>query len=682
MADTLTIQVMDALGLTAQAPFIIPFSVPPVAATPTFLPVAGTYGSAQSVAISCTTPASTIYYTTDGTTPTFPITGTTQTYVGPVSVAVSETLKAIGTASGFTNSAVGSAAYVISGGGGGGAVPVFNFANYSGSPATIAINAAATFSGSAILLTSVASAHSAGGAFYTTQVNVAGGFTCTGSFTPVTNPQGSSTGGFGVCWVIQNCNSLNAPGSLFNGVHSSADANALGLGAGGTQPVVAASIAVVFDNSSANHTTYIGSQQSTISLVMNGGPDFAAGSMGFLAADCLKSTGLNLNAGNLCTYSMVYDSTLKLLDFTLTDTIGGQSVRKVWPVDIPLCIGQNTGWVGMVGGTPNTGAQAFNSLAYWTGFNTRLAAPTLSVPGGSYGGTQTVTISGPVGATIHYTTDGTVPTAASPAYSTALTISQNTYLQASAFQSGFTTSLPVTANYLIAASATINFASGFASPNGLVTLNGAAVFSGSAAQITTNTPVYSGSAGSMWYNAPVNVNTNWSTTFTIQNNSTSGQGLCFVIQNPLPATLDQPGSLTTNTAYTYPWVISGGINTVGLGGTGLGYRAIANSLAIKFDIFSGNKTGLFINGAVPGTGGTTMTGINLTSATAIVVTLSYNATTHVISLSVQQGATNFSTTFTQDVVATVSGSAAYVGFVGGTGGGSQGIQKITTWTGF
>lgn len=85
----------------------------PQTATPTFAPVAGTYIGTQSVAISCTTPSSSIYFTTDGTTPTFPITGTTTLYTGSISVAASETLKAIGTASGFTNSAVASAAYVI-----------------------------------------------------------------------------------------------------------------------------------------------------------------------------------------------------------------------------------------------------------------------------------------------------------------------------------------------------------------------------------------------------------------------------------------------------------------------------------------------------------------------------------------------------------------------------------------
>lgn len=77
--------------------------------TPTFSPVAGSYTGTQSVAISTTTPSSSIFYTTDGSTPT---TGSTP-YSGPVTVSVSLTLKAIATSSGFINSAVGSAAYII-----------------------------------------------------------------------------------------------------------------------------------------------------------------------------------------------------------------------------------------------------------------------------------------------------------------------------------------------------------------------------------------------------------------------------------------------------------------------------------------------------------------------------------------------------------------------------------------
>ena len=62
--------------------------------------------------ISDTTGGATIYYTTNGTTPTTAST----VYSGPISVASSETLEAIAVASGFSQSAVGTAAYTISSG--------------------------------------------------------------------------------------------------------------------------------------------------------------------------------------------------------------------------------------------------------------------------------------------------------------------------------------------------------------------------------------------------------------------------------------------------------------------------------------------------------------------------------------------------------------------------------------
>lgn len=81
----------------------------PVAATPTFTPAAGTYTSAQSVTISDATTGTSIYYTTDGSTPT-----TSSTlYSGAVTVSSTETINAIAVATGYANSLVGSATYTI-----------------------------------------------------------------------------------------------------------------------------------------------------------------------------------------------------------------------------------------------------------------------------------------------------------------------------------------------------------------------------------------------------------------------------------------------------------------------------------------------------------------------------------------------------------------------------------------
>lgn len=81
----------------------------PTCATPTFSPAEGTYESVQDVSISTTTQGATIYYTTDGTTPT---TGSTK-YINPINVSTTTTVKAIAVKEGNNNSAVATATYTI-----------------------------------------------------------------------------------------------------------------------------------------------------------------------------------------------------------------------------------------------------------------------------------------------------------------------------------------------------------------------------------------------------------------------------------------------------------------------------------------------------------------------------------------------------------------------------------------
>jgi len=76
---------------------------------PGFSVPGGTYPSAQSVAISTTTPGATIYYTADGSTPT----ASSTLYTGPVIVNKTATLHAMAAASGLAPSAVSTAAYSI-----------------------------------------------------------------------------------------------------------------------------------------------------------------------------------------------------------------------------------------------------------------------------------------------------------------------------------------------------------------------------------------------------------------------------------------------------------------------------------------------------------------------------------------------------------------------------------------
>lgn len=88
------------------------FTVPQVP-TPVITPSSGNYTysvtSTPTFTITDTLSGTTIYYTTDGSTPTAPPTGTTQTYSGPVAVTT-ETVKAIAAKAGYINSAFSASA--------------------------------------------------------------------------------------------------------------------------------------------------------------------------------------------------------------------------------------------------------------------------------------------------------------------------------------------------------------------------------------------------------------------------------------------------------------------------------------------------------------------------------------------------------------------------------------------
>ena len=80
----------------------------------------------------------------------------------------------------------------------------------------------------------------------------------------------------------------------------------------------------------------------------------------------------------------------------------------------------------------------------------QVATPAFSPPGGTYVGVATVTMNVPTsGATIHYTTDGSTPTATSPAYTGPLSITQTRTIRAIATASGMADSQVASATYTI-----------------------------------------------------------------------------------------------------------------------------------------------------------------------------------------------------------------------------------------
>ena len=107
-SETITAYAIST-SLAQSQPAVGNYQIGSVAATPWFSPPAGTYTAAQSVTIHDAAPGVTIYYTTNGTTPTTSST----VYTGPISVTSTKTIEALAVASGYSNSSVASAKYTI-----------------------------------------------------------------------------------------------------------------------------------------------------------------------------------------------------------------------------------------------------------------------------------------------------------------------------------------------------------------------------------------------------------------------------------------------------------------------------------------------------------------------------------------------------------------------------------------
>ena len=427
------------------------YSLATQTATPAFNPAPGSYTTVQSVTVSSTTAGATIFYTTDGTTPTINSTK----YSGPVSIGATETLKAIATAPNLSNSAVASGLYTIDLGG----VSSINLSSGFTTGAMV-LNGSAKLNGTRLRLTD-GGANEAGSAWFQTPVNIQS-FTSTFTF-QLTNPNAD-----GMTFTIQNA-STSALGPMGGGL-------GYGPGSPGAPPGIGKSVAVKFDlynnaGEGVNSTgLYTDGASPTVPAITLGG-------------------GVNLHSGDVFQVRMSYDGAN--LTMTITDTTNtSETFTTSWPINIPSTVGGNTAFVGFTAGTgSNTAVQQILSWTLSTGPGAT-AIPSFNLAAGTYLGSQSVTLSDATsGASIFYTTDGTTPATtaggSTKQYSSAtpITVSATETISAVAVTSGLARSNVVSAKYVIesqAAAPTFSLAAGTYASSQSVTLNdataGAAIY--------------------------------------------------------------------------------------------------------------------------------------------------------------------------------------------------------------
>jgi hypothetical protein len=412
-----------------------------VAASPSFSPAGGTYSSAQSVSLSDGTTGATIYYTTNGSTPT----ASSTQYTGAITVSSSETIKAIAVASGYTNSAVASAAYTISQSVA--ATPAFSVSSGTYSSAQTVSLTDAT-SGATIYYTTNGTTPTASSTKYTGAITVSSSET----IEAIAVASGYTNSAVASATYIINLTAAATPSfSPAGGTYSSAQTVSL------TDATSGATIYYTTNGSTptASSTKYTGA----ITVAATETIKAIAVASGYTNSAVASATyTINLTAAATPVFSPASGTYSSAQSVTMRDGTSGATIYYTTNGATPTA--SSTKYTGAI---KMAATETIKAIAVASGYTNSAVAtatytiklpvaatPVFSPASGTYSSAQSVTLrDGTSGATIYYTTNGATPTASSTKYTGAIKVAATETIKAIAVASGYTNSAVASATYTI-----------------------------------------------------------------------------------------------------------------------------------------------------------------------------------------------------------------------------------------
>jgi|GEM_PF-3161508 len=411
-------------------------------ATPTASPVAGAHTSSQNITLSGEE-GSTIYYTTNGSTPTTE----SSVYSSAINVPIDTTMviKALAVKSGYGDSEIYSGEFAIT--------------HILATPTASPVAGTFVYSSQNVSL----SGEDGSTIYYTTN----------GS-TPTTESSVYSSPINVPIDTIMNIKALAVKSGYGNSeIYSGTFTITHTLATPSASPVAgnftsAQTITLTTEEGSTTYYTTNGSDPTIGSTLYSGSISVPGDTTMTLKAFSVKE-----GYGDSAVYSGgVYTTTHQLSTPTSSPSAG--SFTDAQSVILSSEDG-TTIYYTTNGSTPTTGSTLYSgaitvpidttmtikSIATKNGYATSevysgtfvtthtLSTPVASPAAGSYSSSQSVSLSAETGSTIYYTTNGSTPTTESSVYSSAITINSTTTLKAIAVKSGYGTSATLSSTYTI-----------------------------------------------------------------------------------------------------------------------------------------------------------------------------------------------------------------------------------------